>query len=72
MKAFTTTGVCTKENNYMVDITDRLVKMKAMVDAGFSSEQTFVKTFCRKLKRETRAGLIIPDNIKNQIDDFLS
>ena len=34
MKAFTTTGVCTKENNYMVDITDRLVKMKAMVDAG--------------------------------------
>ena len=114
MKAFTTTGVCTKENNYMVDITDRLVKMKAMVDAGnyftvtrarqygktttlnalyhylqddyivinlsfegigeagFSSEQTFVKAFCRKLKRETRAGLVIPDNIKNQIDDFLS
>ena len=34
MKTFTTTGVCTKENNYMVDITDRLVKMKAMVDAG--------------------------------------
>ena len=34
MKAFATTGVCTKENNYMVDITDRLVKMKAMVDAG--------------------------------------
>ena len=114
MKAFTTTGVCTKENNYMVDITDRLVKMKAMVDAGnyftvtrarqygktttlnalyhylqddyivinlsfegigeagFSSEQTFVKAFCRKLKRETRAGLVIPDNIKIQIDDFLS
>ena len=98
----------------MVDITDRLVKMKAMVDAGnyftvtrarqygktttlnalyhylqddyivinlsfegigeagFSSEQTFVKAFCRKLKRETRAGLVIPDNIKIQIDDFLS
>ena len=72
MKTFTTTGVCTKENNYMVDITDRLVKMKAMVDAGFSSEQTFVKAFCRKLKRETRAGLVIPDNIKIQIDDFLS
>ena len=34
MKTFTTTGVCTKENNYMVDITDRLMKMKAMVDAG--------------------------------------
>lgn len=34
MKTFTTTGVCTKENNYMVDITDRLIKMKAMVDAG--------------------------------------
>lgn len=114
MKTFTTTGVCTKDNNYMVDITDRLVKMKAMVDAGdyftvtrgrqygktttlnalyhylhedyvvinlsfegigdagFSSEQSFVKAFCRKLKREIRAGLIIPDSIKNQINNFLS
>ena len=34
MKTFKTTGVCTKENKNMVDITDRLVKMKAMVDAG--------------------------------------
>ena len=34
LKTFTTTGVCTKENNYMVDISDRLVKMKAMIDSG--------------------------------------
>ena len=34
MKTFTTTGVCTPENNYMVDISDRIKKMKAMVDEG--------------------------------------
>ena len=114
MKTFTTTGVCTKENNYMVDISDRLVKMKAMIDsgnyftinrarqygktttlnalydylqgeylvinlsfegignAGFSSEEKFVKSFCRKLKRECRAGLKIPESIEKQINDFIS
>ena len=34
MKTFTTTGVCTPENNYMVDISDRIKKMKVMVDEG--------------------------------------
>ena len=34
MKTFTTTGVCTPQNNYMVDISDRIEKMKAMVDEG--------------------------------------
>ena len=34
MKTFTTTGVCTRERNYMVDITDRLEKIKEMIDAG--------------------------------------
>lgn len=34
MKTFTTTGVCTLESNYMVDISDRIEKMKAMVDEG--------------------------------------
>ena len=114
MKVFTTTGVCTKEKNYMVDISDRLVKMKAMIDsgnyftinrarqygktttlnalydyiqgeylvinlsfegignAGFSSEEKFVKSFCRKLKRECRAGLMIPESIEKQINEFIS
>ena len=34
MKTFTTTGVCTPENNYMVDISERVEKMKVMVDEG--------------------------------------
>ena len=34
MKTFTTTGVCTRERNYMVDIIDRLEKIKTMIDAG--------------------------------------
>ncbi|WP_049962698.1 AAA-like domain-containing protein [Ruminococcus sp. HUN007] len=34
MKVFTTTGACIPENNYMVDITERLKKIRKMVDAG--------------------------------------
>ena len=114
MKSFTTAGVCIPSENYMVDIHDRIIKIKAMVDrgeyftvnrarqygktttlnalydylqtdykviylsfegignAGFSSEEAFVKAFCRKLKREKRAGLDIPESAEKQIDDFIS
>lgn len=34
VKVFTTTGICTPEENYMVDIRNRLEQIKAMVDAG--------------------------------------
>ncbi|MBQ5987910.1 MAG: ATP-binding protein [Oscillospiraceae bacterium] len=34
LKVFTTTGACIPENNYMVDITERLKKIRKMVDAG--------------------------------------
>ncbi len=39
---------------------------------GFENEKTFVKEFCRQLKREIRAGAKIPQNIKNQIEDYFS
>ena len=35
MKRFNTTGLCVPEKHYMVDITERLVQIKAMVDAGY-------------------------------------
>ncbi len=41
-------------------------------NAGFESEQTFVKAFCRKLKRELRAELALSENIKVTIDEFIS
>ena len=39
---------------------------------GFKNEQAFVKAFCRKIKRLCRTGKILPVNIKDQIDDFIS
>ncbi|MBQ7565330.1 MAG: AAA-like domain-containing protein [Lachnospiraceae bacterium] len=40
-------------------------------DAGFADETSFVKAFCRKLKREYRAGRSLPENVKAQFEDFL-
>lgn len=34
MKKFNTTGLCVPSKHYMVDISERLEKMKKMVDAG--------------------------------------
>ena len=34
MKVFNTTGLCIPEKHYMVDLTERLAQIKAMVDAG--------------------------------------
>ena len=41
-------------------------------DAGFEDEQSFVKAFCRKLKREYRNDLPVPDGIKEQVAEFLA
>lgn len=41
-------------------------------DAGFKTEQSFVKAFARKLKREFRNGLAVPEDIKEQILEFIS
>ena len=34
MKSFNTTGICVAERNYMVDISERLQKLREMVDSG--------------------------------------
>lgn len=34
MKTFNTTGNCDPQQNYMVDLTSRLVEIKKMVDSG--------------------------------------
>lgn len=41
-------------------------------NAGFENEQSFVKAFCRKLKRECHLGLILPESVLEQIEDFIS
>ncbi|MDE6004589.1 MAG: AAA-like domain-containing protein [Oscillospiraceae bacterium] len=37
-------------------------------DAGFSDEHAFVREFCRLLRREFRASIEIPENVKSDID----
>lgn len=40
--------------------------------AGFENEQSFVKTFCKLIKREYRIGLALPEIIINRIDELMS
>lgn len=40
--------------------------------AGFKDEQSFVRAFCRKLKRELRNGLSIPADVESRLNEFLS
>ena len=54
------------------DYTVVSLSFEGISDSNFASEQTFVKAFCRKLLRETRTGLVLPDQVKEQISDFLS
>ena len=101
MKEFVTTGICNPEKHYMVDISERLREIKAMVDAekyfcinrarqygktttlvalnkvltpqyevvsisfqgiggaGFHTEEVFVQSFCRLIKRAARSDVTI-------------
>ncbi len=34
VKTFTTTGLCIPDENYMVNIDDKIIQIKAMVDRG--------------------------------------
>lgn len=114
MKAFNTTVVCIPDKHYMVDISEKIEKIKELVDAGkyftinrarqygktttltalrkvlqdkyvvaalsfegitkanFSDEQSFVKAFCRLFKKKRALYHLLPDTVKDQIDDYLS
>ena len=41
-------------------------------DAGFRTEQAFVKAFCRQLKKKTANYRMIPEIIQVQFEDFLA
>ena len=111
VRVFNTQGCCTPEENYMVDISDRVMKIKTMVDegkyftinkarqygktttlralaqalggeyrvmnldfqniseAGFRTEENFVRTFCRLLvKKGPNAGM--PDSILSSLKEI--
>ena len=113
MKRFNTTAVCIPSKHYMVDLSERVLEIKRMVDAGeyftinrarqygktttikalqaflqseyvvlslsfeglsranFSKEQSFVKAFCRLFKKNPKLYKSIPDNVRDQFDDYL-
>lgn len=114
MKEFNTTGLCNPDKHYMVDITDRLVQIKKMIDkgnyftinrsrqygktttltalekylskdyfvvsmdfqgignAGFETEQSFVRSFSRMLIRINRSEGFLPKKIGEQLSDYIS
>ena len=113
MKEFVTTGICNPEKHYMVDISERLREIKAMVDAekyfcinrarqygktttlvalnkvltpqyevvsisfqgiggaGFHTEEVFVQSFCRLIKRAARSGVNIPGQVLGKFTEFI-
>lgn len=113
VKRFNTTAVCIPSKHYMVDLSERVLEIKRMVDAGeyftinrarqygktttikalqaylqsdyvvlslsfeglsranFSKEQSFVKAFCRLFKKNPNLYKSIPDNVRDQFDDYL-
>ncbi len=111
-KVFTTTGICNPDENYMVNLDERVSQIRAMVDAGhyftinrarqygktttlsllaaslrdeycvlsldfqaisnanFTTEERFVKAFCRQLRKKgPKAGM--PDIILEQINELI-
>ena len=48
------------------------ISFEGVSSSNFSSEQSFVKAFCRKLMRECRAGLMLPNNIKEQLEEYIA
>lgn len=112
MKEFNTTAVCIPEKHYMVDLTERMIEIKKLVDAGkyftinrarqygktttlaalskelkeeydvlsldfqgignagFSSEEKFVKEFCRLLWNRRKIDRISIGSIQDRIKEY--
>ena len=113
VKEFITTGICNPQKHYMVDISERLEKIKAMIDAGkyfcinrarqygktttlsalrrhlvpqyevvsisfqgigkagYGTEEKFVQSFSRLIKRERSTGTNIPNQTIKALSDFI-
>ena len=40
--------------------------------AGFKTEEEFVRAFCRQIIRRSKAGFLIPNNIKKQLEEYVA
>ncbi len=48
------------------------ISFEGISEAGFASEASFAKSFCKLLLRECRYGLVLPENVSAKIDQILS
>lgn len=48
------------------------LSFEGITKANFSDEQSFVKAFCRLFKKKRALYHLLPDTVKEQIDDYLS
>ena len=48
------------------------ISFEGMSKANFSTEQAFVKSFCRKVLQEERIGLELPNEVKEQLSEYLA
>jgi hypothetical protein len=48
------------------------LSFEGISQAGFKDERSFVRAFCRKLKRELRNGLSMPEDVEDQLNEFLA
>ena len=68
-------GKTTMLNALRVSLSDQYevisLDFQGIGSSGFSSEQSFIQSLCRLLRREKRAGLTIPENIDREITRFI-
>ena len=67
-----TTTINALQKSLASDYTVVSLSFEGISEAGFKDEKSFVQAFCRIIKREYRAGLDMPNEIRNQLDDFLT
>lgn len=48
------------------------ISFEGMSKANFATEQAFVKSFCRKVLQEERIGLELPNEVKEQLSEYLA
>ena len=53
------------------DYTVVSISFEGIGNEGFEDEQSFVKALCRKIKREYRTGLTLPERAERLFDGFL-
>ena len=47
------------------------LSFEGISESGFATEESFVKAFCRLLRREIRNGLNMPENVQKEFNEYI-